>query len=93
MVMATSPRQTYVPDTAGVINQVLQFIDHWAALKAESDTWTANGIALSQPDIDAYFGAGAVTLAQFNTAMTTIGAVADFCHSAQNGPKLYIVKK
>jgi hypothetical protein len=88
-----SPRATFITDCQTGIVQVLQFADNWSALKAEFDTFAANGIAITQGDLDAVFGAGRITVAQFNETLAAMQTAVDFIHAPAQAPKLYRVKR
>jgi hypothetical protein len=88
-----SPRATFIPDCQTVIVQELQFIDVWTSLKTEFDTFVANGIAITQTDIDAVFGPGRLTLAQLNETLTAMQEVANFVHDPIRAAKLYRMKR
>lgn len=86
-------RPAFLRDCQTQITQVLQTADAWSALAAEFATFATNGIVIAQEDIDAIFGVGIVTVAQFNQALTAQTEVVDYVHIATRAAKLYRVKR
>jgi hypothetical protein len=85
--------QGFISDAQTQITETLRIADAWAALKEEYAAMTTNGTLPTQPDIDAVFGAGVLTLAQFNAALAAQQAVIDSIHVAATAAKLYRVRR
>lgn len=86
-------RQGFLTDAQTLISETLRFADAWSALKSEFDTFAANGITIEQSQLDALFGAGVVTVAQFNAALGAQQEVVDHIHVAARAAKLYRVRR
>lgn len=54
---------------------------------------TTNGALPTQADVDAVFGTGVLTLAQYNQALNSMQAVVDNIHVPATAAKLYRVKR
>lgn len=85
--------QGFVSDTQNLITQLLQFADNWSALQQEYAAMTTNNGLPTQADVDAVFGSGVVTLAQYNAAIGAMQEVVDYAHVATRAAKLYRVKR
>jgi hypothetical protein len=83
----------FVADTQTQITNLLQFADSWSALQQEYSALTTNNALPTQADIDAVFGTGVLTLAQYTTALTTMQAVVDSIHVSATRAALYRVRK
>jgi hypothetical protein len=84
-----APRPGFITDAQSLITQTLQFADAWSALKAEWDTFSANGISITDADVAAL----GVTAAQFNAALGAQQEVVDYIHVATRAAKLYRVRR
>ena len=91
--MATPRIQGFIGDTQTQITQILQFADAWSALQQEYNAMTTNNALPTQADVDAVFGTGVLTLAQYNAALSAMQAVVDNIHVAATAAKLYRVKR
>jgi hypothetical protein len=87
--MAMPRTQNFIRDCQTQVTELLKVADAWAALKEEYAAMTTNNALPTQPDIDAVFGAGALTLAQFNQALAAQQAVVDNIHVPTTAAKLY----
>jgi hypothetical protein len=85
-----SRTQGFIRDCRSQINQFLGRKDAWAALKAEYDSMTANGIVINQADIDAVFGVDSgVTKQMFLDALVTMQTAVEYIADPVRAPKLY----
>lgn len=82
----------FINDTRTTITNLLQQADVWSALQQEYAAMTTNAALPTQADIDAVFGTGVLTLAQYNAALTTMQAVVDNIHVAATRAALYRVR-
>ena len=85
--------QQFVYDCQTQITETLKVADAWSALKAEYDAMTTNGVLPTQTEIDAVFGAGVITLAQFNAALGGQQEVITYIHDPIRAAKLYRVRR
>jgi hypothetical protein len=83
----------FIADVQTQITETLKVADAWSALQQEYAAMTTNGTLPTQPDIDAVFGAGALTLAQFNAALVAQQALIDSIHAPATAAKLYRVRR
>ncbi len=86
-----SPRAQFLYDCQTGITNVLQFADAWSALKAEFDTFTANGVIITDADVQKILPD--VTAAQFTAALTAMQEVVDYLHVATRAAKLYRIRR
>jgi len=84
-----SPRPGFLTDCQSQITEQIGSADRWSALKAEFDTFTTNGITITDADVA---GLG-LTAAQFNAALTAMQEVVDYIHVATRAAKLYRVRR
>jgi hypothetical protein len=91
--MAVPRIQGFIADCQTLISEQLRITDAWSALQQEYAAMTTNNALPTQPDIDAVFGTGVLTLAQFNAAISGEQEVVDYVHTATRAAKLYRVKR
>lgn len=84
-----SVRPSFIRNCQTQITQTLVVADAWSALKAEYDTFTANGITITDADVEAMIPG--LTAAQFNAALGAQQEVVDHVHIATRAAKLYRV--
>lgn len=82
----------FIQDVQTIITQQLEFADAWSALQQEYNAMQTNGVVIAQTDLDAVFGAGVVTVAQWNAALVAQQSVVDNIHVAATAAKLYRLK-
>jgi hypothetical protein len=85
--------QGFIQDTQTLISNTLQFADAWSALQQEYAAMQTNGIQIVQADLDAVFGANALTPAQYQAALVAQQALVDSIHVQATAAKLYRLKK
>lgn len=91
--MAASRAQGFIDNVVNNVNLQLQFVDNWSALQQE---WTAMGTNNTKPtqgDLDAVFGVGVVTLAQWTDMLTAVQTIVDSYHVPATAAKIYRFKR
>lgn len=83
----------FVADTATQITNLLQFADYWEALKQEWEAMLTNGNKPTLSDVEAVFGAGVLTVAQYEAALQSMQAIVDSIHASATRAKLYRMKR
>ena len=91
--MASTRMTGFIADCQTQITQILNTADAWSALQQEYAAMTTNGTLPTQADVDAVFGVGVITLAQFNAALTAQQSVIDNIHVPATAAKLYRVRR
>ena len=83
----------FVTDTASQISGFLDTADRWSGLKEEWEAMTTNGTKPTQADVDIVFGAGVLTLTQYEAAIAAMQTIIDSVHVAATRAKLYRMKR
>ena len=79
----------FLENVRTVVTDSIRTADQWSSLKYEYDSFATNGVAITQTDLDAVFGVGTVTVAQFNQALAAQQALVDALHVPATAAKLY----
>ncbi len=82
----------FIENVRSAITESLRIADAWSALKYEYDAFTTNGVSITQADLDNVFGAGVVSVAQFNAALVAQQGLVDALHVPATAAKLYRLK-
>ena len=79
----------FLENVRTIVTDSIRVADQWSSLKYEYDAFTLNGVVITQADLDAVFGAGTVTVVQFNQALAAQQGLVDALHVPATASKLY----